>query len=176
MPPRLKSHERDLDLSDGLKLRLRPVRPEDKESLIDLVERMSPEDVRMRFHESTGTLSDSMAERLANVDQHHETAFVLVERNQADKAEIFGVVRVITDPKGEKGDYSVMVRSDMQGLGLGKYLMEQIIDHGRGRGIKDIVGEVTRANVSMLTLCDELGFTRRKSPNDLATVEVHLRL
>jgi len=51
MPADLQDDGSDAELPGGTKLRLRPVRPEDKGPVQDLVERMSSEDVRMRFHE-----------------------------------------------------------------------------------------------------------------------------
>jgi acetyltransferase len=176
MPAEPQDQQRDIELPGGATLRLRPVRNSDKAPLRDLVEQMSSEDVRMRFHEYKETLSDSMAESLTDIDYGREMVFVLTEPDPSGVTEIFGAVQIVADPKGELGEYAVMVRSDMQGLGLGRRLMEHVIEFSRGRGIKEIIGYVLRENGSMLRLCDELGFTKQTSPNDPALIEVQLKL
>jgi len=176
MPADLQDDGSDAELPGGTKLRLRPVRPEDKGPVQDLVERMSSEDVRMRFHEYKEALSDSMAEDLTDVDDKHEMAFVVTEPLPPGDAEIYGIVQVITKPRRERGEYAVMVRTDMQGLGLGRRLMERVIEYSRDRGIKEIVGDVLRENGQMLRLCDQLGFAQQTSFNDPAVMEVRLKL
>jgi len=176
MPAEVQDREGIVELPDGTVLRLRPADPKDKEPVQDLVERMSSEDVRMRFHEHKESLSDSMAEDLTDVDDKHEMAFVVAEPLPPGNAEIYGIVQVITEPRGERGEYAVMVRTDMQGLGLGRRLMERIIEYSRDRGIEEIVSEVLRENTSMLGLCDSLGFGKQTSPNDPALIEVRMRL
>jgi acetyltransferase len=69
-----------------------------------------------------------------------------------------------------------MVRSDMQGSGLGRRLMERIIEYSRDTGINEIIGDVLRENGAMLRLCDQLGFAKRTSVNDPAVIEVRLKL
>jgi acetyltransferase len=166
----------DVELADGMVVRLRPVHSKDKAPLQDLVERMSSEDVRMRFHEYKDTLSDSLADDFTDVDDKRGKVFVVTEPLSPGDAEIFGVVQVMTDPQGEQGEYAVMVRTDMQGLGMGRRLMERIIEYSRDRGIKEIVGDVLRENGQMLRLCDKLGFAKRTSFNDPALIEVRLKL
>jgi len=171
-----QDRERNVRLPGGATLRLRPVRPEDKAALQDLVERMSTEDVRMRFHEYKETLSEPMAEKLVDIDHRRGMVFVLAEPDPPGEAEILGAVEIMTDPREEVGEYAVMVRSDMQGSGLGRRLMERIIEYSRDRRINEIIGDVLRENGAMLRLCDQLGFAKRTSVNDPAVIEVRLKL
>jgi len=117
-----------------------------------------------------------MAEDLTDVDDKHEMAFVVTEPLPPGDAEIYGIVQVITKPRRERGEYAVMVRTDMQSLVLGRRLMERVIEYSRDRGIKEIVGDVLRENGQMLRLCDQLGFAQQTSFNDPAVMEVRLKL
>ena len=58
----------------------------------------------------------------------------------------------------EKGEYAVLVRSDLKGRGLGWKLMEMMIQYARCEGLRSIEGQVLGENVMMLKMCRELGF------------------
>lgn len=51
-----------------------------------------------------------------------------------------------------------MVRPELAGHGLGRLLMEKLIQYARSRGIKELRGDVLSENTVMLQLCKDLGF------------------
>jgi acetyltransferase len=158
----------------GFTATLRPIRPEDEPALQALVQRLDPDDVRLRFFSPMRELSHTFAARLTQIDYDREMAFVAV--NPADDGEMYGVVRLTCDPDNIEGEYAVMVRSDLKGRGLGYTLMETIIGHARERGIEAIVGDVLTENTGMLAMCRELGFKVRHSPDDPQVMRVRLTL
>jgi acetyltransferase len=169
--------EEKIVLPDGRTLLLRPVRPEDGPAFIETFEKLSPEDVRMRFFAPKKSLSPNFAARLTQIDYDREMALVLSDPDQPSrKAEIYGVVRIAADPDNEKAEYAILVRTDMKGLGLGPFLMRRIIDYARARGIRTLFGDVLRENESMLKLCRSLGFSVRSVPEEADIVEVKLEL
>ncbi len=85
-------------------------------------------------------------------------------------------MRIVADPDGEKAEYAITVRSDMGGHGLGPLLMQRIIDYARGRGIREIFGEVLRENKRMLKVCDQFAFSRTTNPDDPSVIDVRLTL
>jgi acetyltransferase len=103
-------------------------------------------------------------------------ALVLAEPGIPGKSLIYGVVRIIANPDGDKAEYAIEVRSDMAGMGLGPLLMQRIIDYSRGRGIQEIFGEVLRENEPMLKVCEMFGFSRKANPDEPGVVEVKLTL
>ena len=64
--------------------------------------------------------------------------------------ETVGVVRAICDPDGARAEFAILVRSDMQGKGLGALLMDKIVRYCRSRGIGELVGDVLATNARML--------------------------
>ena len=158
-------------------LRLRPVRPEDEPAFHRAFERLSPEDIRMRFFAPLRRLSHEMAARLTQIDYDREMAFVL-ETLPADdaRAEICGVVRLACDPDGKRGEFAVIIRSDLKGHGLGAFLMRRIIDYARARGVEELFGDILQENAAMRRLCLDLGFTLVELPETAAILRATLKL
>jgi acetyltransferase len=169
--------ERVVRLSDGREFLLRPIRPEDEPLVQAMFARMTPEDIRLRFFAPKKTLSHQMAARLTQIDYDREMGLVAVSLPRDDAPqEMNGIVHIVADPDNVTAEYAVMVRSDMKGKGLGYFLMSQILDYARERGLKEIHGEVLRENTSMLQMCNDLGFERRKNPDEPGVVQVRATL
>lgn len=174
-----KRLEHRVTLRDGQEFLIRPIRPEDETAIHDQVSHTSVEDLRLRFFAPLRRLSHQMAARLTQIDYDREMALVAIPTGQIDgdgKGPIFGVVRITADPNNERAEYAVLVRSDMKGKGLGSLLMREILAYARDRGISEVFGEVLRENVSMLSLCRELGFHAHDNPDDHGIVDVSVKL
>jgi acetyltransferase len=174
--PYPKALEENITLPDGRELLLRPIMPEDERPLQAGFAQVRPEHVRLRFFAPMKELSHRLAARLTQIDYDREMAFVLVGPGAPGEAEWFGTVRIVADPDNEKGEYAVLLRSDLVGQGLGRLLMEHIIEHARNRGLAEIYGEVLRENTGMLHLASELGFRIETDLEDLDIVKVRLAL
>ncbi len=131
----------------------------------------------MRFFQPLHELSHEMAARLTQLDYEREMAFIVTQPHSIPgKGQIWGVVRCNADPDMEKAEYSILVERAMTGLGLGPMLMRYIIDYARGRGIKELYGEVLRENDSMLRLNRALNFKISATPDDPGVLHVSLPL
>jgi acetyltransferase len=168
--------EEEIPLGDGRTLLLRPIRPEDEPALQAAFTNMTAEEVRLRFLVPMKTLSHVAAVRFTQIDYDREMGLVLTEPGIPGRTPIFGVVNIIADPDNERAEYAIIVRHDMTALGLGTFLMRRIIDYARGRGIREIFGDVLRENRPMLRLCGALGFTESPMPDEPSLVRVTLRL
>jgi len=175
--PYPKALEEVIALGDGRLLLLRPIRPEDEPALQDAFAKLTPEEVRLRFFAPMRTLDHVAAARFTQLDYDREMALILTDPGGGrGRGEIYAVVSLSADPANRAGEYAVLVRHDMAGMGLGILLMRRIIDYARSRGIGEIVGDVLRDNRTMLKLCKVLGFTTERDPDDLEIVKVRLRL
>jgi GNAT superfamily N-acetyltransferase len=67
------------------------------------------------------------------------------------------VVRLHADANYERGEYAILVRSDLKGRGLGYLLMQIIIDYARAEDLKVIEGQVLAENTAMLAMCRSSG-------------------
>ena len=101
---------------------------------------------------------------------------MLAEPGPAGRSEVFGAIHITADPDGEQAEFAIMLRSDMVGLGLGPLLMRRMIDYARGRGLRELIGDVLRENRPMLRLCDLFRFVRTHDEDDPSVVQVHLKL
>ncbi|MCW2247214.1 acyl-CoA synthetase (NDP forming)/RimJ/RimL family protein N-acetyltransferase [Azospirillum fermentarium] len=166
--------EQALALPDGRRLLVRPVRPEDEPGLQALFRRLTPQEIRLRFFAPKQELTHSVAARMTQIDYQREMGLVVTDAG--DGGTIHGAVHLSGDGDGERAEFAIMVAHDMAGLGLGPLLMRRIIDHGRSRGLRAIIGEVLAENRPMLRLCEVLGFTRRATPDDPGVIHVTLTL
>jgi acetyltransferase len=141
-----------------------------------MYEQMAPDALRLRFFSVIKTVDHEMAARLSQIDYDREMALALAQLDPAGPDEIYGGVRISTDPGGEKAEYAISLRSDMAGQGLGLMLMRRIIDYSRQRGIRQIFGTVLRENRPMLKVCERLGFSQRISSDDPGVFDVWLDL
>lgn len=158
---------------DGAPYRIRPMRAEDEPALRDLGAHMSPEHLRLRFFQPMRSLSHDMAVRLTQIDYDREMAFALLP---TDAEILLAVVRLHRDTRGDTGEYAITVRSDQQGKGFGRLMMERIIDYARSQGLKSVFGTVLAENRSMLKLSHALGFKSSIDPEDASVVRVELTL
>jgi acetyltransferase len=168
--------EQKVDLPDGQRLLLRPIRPEDEPAFQRFFASLPPEDIRLRFLHPMKLLPKTLAARLTQIDYDREMALVLTDGDGRQAADLHGVVRISADPDNEKAEFAIMLQRGQTGLGLGPMLMRRIIEYARARGIGQIFGEVLDDNRSMLALCKALGFERRRDPDDPGVSKVSLRL
>jgi acetyltransferase len=143
---------------DGRTLTLRPIRPEDEAQHLAFLERLDPEDIRMRVFYSRRSIERSELARLMQIDYEREMAFIAEARGADGVDETLGVVRAVTDPDNLAAEFGVIVRSDLKGRGLGRLLMDKLIRYQRARGTQRIVGDVILENVGMRDLARRLGF------------------
>jgi acetyltransferase len=69
----------------------------------------------------------------------------------------------------------VTVRSDLKGGGLGRLLMERLIDYGRASGLRAMTGLVLYDNERMLALARSLGFETGHTEDGAVHVRLALR-
>ena len=168
--------ESSIELRDGQRLPIRPMRPEDEPRLQEAFLRLTPEDVRLRFFSPLRVLHHDFAAQLVQIDYDRAMAFVVLEEPGDDGSSIVGVGRLTADPDREHAEYAVTVRSDWQGRGLGHALIRKLIDYARAKGIRELFGYVLRENETMLALSRKLGFTVRGSDEGPGVMRVSLVL
>ena len=143
----------------GLRVTVRPIRPEDEAAHHDFVEAMTPEDLRLRFFGAVGSFDHSQLARMTQIDYDREMALIATVASDEGFTRTLGVVRAVADPDNETAEFAVAVRSDQKGRRLGQLLMERIISYARVRGIHWLVGEALRENTPMIALAKASGFT-----------------
>ena len=169
--PYPKEWEQWLDLGDGTKMFVRPLRPEDEALLKKFLERTTPDDLRLRFFAPVKHFSHAFLARLTQLDYGRAIAFAALDGASGD---LLGVVRLHADSNYESAEYAVLVRSDLKGHGIGWQLMDLIIRYARSEKLECIEGQVLQENTTMLDMCRELGFQIVADPNDKTMKVVRL--
>jgi acetyltransferase len=154
--------EKDIELQ-GVHYLLRPIEPADVSLYPDFLAKVSPDDVRFRFLAPRRHFSDEMLLRLTQLDYEREIAFIALD---ARTGELAGIARLSSDPDKHTAEFGLLVRTDLQGRGLGWALLERLIEYGRADGLARIEGLVLSENRKMLQMCEEFGFETKRHPSE----------
>jgi acetyltransferase len=147
--------ERHVTLLDGDTVRIRPLKPEDAALYPDFLADVTPDDLRLRFFAPMREVSPELIDRLVHYNPAHAMAFIaLAEPN----GRMLGVVRLHDDSGGEAAEFAILVRTHLKGHGLGWLLMKHIIAFAQEKGLHAVHGQVLAENITMLKMCEELGF------------------
>lgn len=151
---------------------VRPVRPEDEPQYHVGFSKLTPEDIRMRFFAPMKELPEDMAYQLTHIDYDREMAFVMLRAGEGD---IVGVSRMIIG-KNNRAEFAVVVRSDLKGRGIGRYLMKVLVDYARTRQVGELYGDILSENAPMAEFMRGLGFHIEPIPESDAILRASLEL
>lgn len=153
-PQELEEHVR---LKDGSECQFRPILPEDEPLLKAFILKVTKEDLYYRYFSEINEFTHEDLANMTQIDYDREMAFVAV-RHFNEISEIIGVTRAVSDPDNIDAEFSVLVRSDLKGLGLGRRLLEKMINYTTEHGIQRLTGITMPNNQGMVTLARKLGF------------------
>jgi acetyltransferase len=157
----------------GGRYRLRPIKPSDVDLYPEFLAKVSTNDIRLRFLAPRLTFDDDMLRRLTQLDYDRDMAFVAISE---PSGELAGIGRLSSDPDRTAAEYGLIVRTDLQGQGLGKALLTLIIDYARAERIGRVEGLVLAENDRMLAMCRKFGFKVGFLPDDPGLCHVSLEL
>jgi acetyltransferase len=89
---------------------------------------------------------------------------------------MLAVARYVTNPDGQSCEFALTVADDMQRQGVGRQLMQSLMNAARDRGLEIMEGDVLAANRKMLRFCEELGFRLVRSVDDPEVMAVRRHL
>ncbi len=153
-------HLHDVELSDGHRLHVRPLLPDDEPLLHDAFSRMSERSVYFRFFSPLKRLSDELAHKLASVDGKDRFALcATTHRLSKDHHEqIAGVARYDRVAGTDVAEVAIAVVDEFQRLSLGSQLLAMLAAIAREHGIRTFTLIVLPENQSMLALLRRLGW------------------
>jgi acetyltransferase len=162
-------------LRDGSEVTVRPVRPEDEPAHSEFISKLTPEDSHFRFFHYVRSMPHSELARLTQIDYDREMAFVATRRAPASEPETIGVVRTVADPDNDTAELSIVVRSDLKRQGIGRRLLRKAVEHCRGRGTREVAGDVLAGNESMLSLAKAYGGFTVEETDEPGIVRIRLQ-
>ena len=152
---------KEITLKDGRQVEVRPIRGEDSVALLGFHSRLSEESIRFRYFHNKADLTKRDLSLLTQINYDRQMAFVAEETLADGSKEILGVSRVWTDPDNIRTEFSVIIRDDLQGLGLGSLLMKKLISYSKSVGTLEMIGKIMVENHPMRGLMKYLGFECR---------------
>lgn len=167
--------EETMVLKSGRELMVRPIRPEDEPEHREFISKLAPKDIRFRFFGQIKELPHTQLARFTQIDFDREMAFIASGVSPEGTPETLGVVRTMTDPNNECCEFAIIIRSDLTGHGLGKFLLHKMINYCTTRKTKTMVGQILDDNQAMLKLAKSLGFSILKIPGE-EVIEAKLNL
>lgn len=144
-------------LRDGQSLRVRPIRPDDKQRLKDLFYRLSPLTRYLRFQHVKTHITDEELAYYTEVVPPQRCAYVGTI-GEGEKERIIAIGRYDTVPDMKSAEVAFVVEDNIQLRGVGTALLEKLAETAVRYKIKKFVGGVLPENTRMLELFDESGF------------------
>jgi acetyltransferase len=160
----------------GQRLTLRPVRPEDEARHLAFLRSLDRESIRLRLFHSRRAIERSELARMVQIDYAREMAFVATTLDEDGQERTLGVVRALADPGNAGAEFSILVRPDARGAGLGRILMDKLIGYQRAASTGRLTATVLADNQRMRQLGHILGFADQPTPGDVAMRELTLPL
>jgi len=173
--PYPKALERDLRLSDGVSIQLRPVRPEDAEAQKRFVARLSDLTLYRRFHAPVRELTLDRLVRFTQIDYDREMAFVAID-DSGPEEEIRGFAQYNRVQGGDQAEFGIAVEDTWQGRGLGYAMMAALETCARERRIGEIFGYVLADNDSMRGMMVTRGYVAQRDAGDPGVIRFRLPL
>jgi acetyltransferase len=162
-------------LRDGRRVRIRAIRPDDRDEVVQAFDRLSSASRYTRFMSPLRTLPAQVLDQTIHLHDAHELGLV-AEIDAPDGTDIVAGARYYVLPGGEHCEFAVTVADRWQGAGLASRLMRALIQGAGTRGLKRMEGFVSAENARMLALARRLGFTVQTDPRDVTVMIVHLDL
>jgi GNAT superfamily N-acetyltransferase len=157
-------------LADGSRIRIRPIRPDDGPRLAVAVGRLSEESRRRRFLAAKPGLTAAELRYLTEVDGVDHLAVVALAGPEPG-APIVGVARCIRPAPGSaEAEFAIVVGDALQGLGLGRLLMDELASAASAAGIRRFSATTLADNLALVRLLDGLG-----GPVEIRTVHGGVR-
>jgi acetyltransferase len=167
--------EETWQLSSGLDVVIRPIKPEDAGIEQEFIRNLSEQSRFFRFMRMMQELTPEMLARFTQIDYDREMAFVALRKGPSGLIE-FGVARYVTNPDGDSAEFAIVVADEYQGKGVGTKLMQALMSTAKNRGLHMLEGEILMQNRPMRSLVKKLGFVEEPVPDDIQVVHVYKRL
>lgn len=154
-------------LKNGVTVKIRPVRPADKDGITDAFNRLDPESVYTRFFQVKKSLSDRELKAATEVDFENVVALVVTIESGGKEIIIGGGRYLAFDRAGtRRAEIAFMVEDDYQGLGLAGRIMKHLIRIAREKGVSQFEAEVLPQNKAMLTVFSRSGLPMKQTQKE----------
>jgi acetyltransferase len=147
-------------LKDGTPINIRPIRPEDEPLVAKFHRGLSEQSVYMRYFHAlqlNQRVAHDRLTRICFIDYDREMVLVAIRRQP--EREIIGIARLSKVYGGDEAEFSVLIKDEFQGHGLGTELVMHLLQVARDEpDIKRVVAFMLPENQGMKHVVVGLGF------------------
>jgi len=162
-------------LPDGRVATLRPISPDDFGIESAFLDTLSMATSYNRLF-STRHPSPEEIRRWTDIDLAREVAFVVTTTGARGAEAMLAVGRAVHDDDGPDAEFALLVGDDAKRLGLGRRLLEALLDAARRRGVRTLYGTTLSTNDAMIGLALAMGFEPRREIGDSLVTRLSRRL
>lgn len=139
---------------------LRTARPDDLQALHGFVQGLSLASRTQRFFAPLRELPREMAAAIARRDPAHR--FVVAQSDTG----LVALGQLAIEAGASRGELALVVADRWQSHGIGRRLVEHLLEQAAGAGVRQVALETLSHNVAMRRLALRCGFTLRTHPDD----------
>lgn len=140
-------------LPDGTELKIRRIRPDDKELLASGLRRLSPESRYHRFFRPLTELSERDLAYLTEIDHHDHEALAAIDPATGG---LVAVARYVRGAEPHLAEVSVVVGDPWQRRGVATLLLDHLVEQARSAGISHFSALVMDENTDAIKLFEHL--------------------
>lgn len=148
-------------LRNGLKLRLRAIKPSDEDEMRHLFYRFSDEAVYYRYFTSIKTMPHTKMQEYVNID-YSQVMSIVALINEPGQGHIIAEARFVKEPDKPWADVAFVVDEEFNGLGIATYLYKMLIRLAKERGLQGFTADVLSSNTGMMKVFEKGGIVKAK--------------
>lgn len=160
---------------DGRVYRIRPIQLSDAPSLQRGYAAMPSEAKLNRMLYKVPELTAEMAKRFCSPDPASEYCVVVEGRDEL-AGEILGGARIAYVASGKTAQFTVSLRPEAHGKGLGREAVITILAVARELGMESVWGLIANDNKAMLDLARSIGFAFQPNPEEPSEILARIEL
>lgn len=163
---------RTLDLKDGRRVLLRPIREADAAEIVQAWQRLSRQSRYLRFMQHKKALDLTALERGVRPGPRECALVATIPAD--DGIDIVGAARYVpvAEAAANECEFAITVAEDWRGCGLSTELLSSLVRRARRDGYAALCGDVLADNGPMLALARRLKFDVRPQADDATLMRV----
>ena len=164
-------------LKNGLQVRIRAVRPDDKCLLVKAFNELEPESIYTRFFQRKSSLSAKELQKATELDFENEVGLVVTIEGEGGEIIIgSGSYAAYNTPDGTRcAEVAFIVEEDYHGQGMATLLLQHLTAIARQKGVSVFTAEVLAQNAAMLKVFRRSGLPLQQE-NEQEVVHVTMSL
>jgi RimJ/RimL family protein N-acetyltransferase len=160
-------------LRNGRVIEIRALRPDDRDEVLETVQRMSMESLRRRFFAPRRTFSQKEIDKFFEVDFINVVALTAVTE-ESGRPVIAGACRYMVFEPG-RAEVAFGLEDKYQGQGIASAMLRRLTEIARSAGIEEFHADVLPGNLAMLKVFEKSGLDISTTREE-GTVHVVMRL